>query len=150
MVYMSHTEIDKETGKEHEIYSENGRALNEGIANWLAVQLSGMPKDASYPAQTKIAGQVLDVVGPDIVVESVLFDPAILEREFNHRAGPNRLAELIHTMDNFQRLDNETQRLASAQADKGTEEEVHLASSVELQKAYRIMTDVLTNAGLLR
>jgi len=150
MVYWSHMVRDKETGEEHKIYSENGRALNEGITNWLARQLASMPKDATYPAQTKLAGQVVDVVGDETVVEAVLFDPAILECEFNYRAGQHRLAELIHTMDNFQRLDKETNKLSSAQADKESIEEVHLACSEELKKAYAIMNDVLMARGLLR
>jgi len=153
MVYFKHTVRDDVTGELHEIHSENGRALNEGVTNWMAQILAGVSvtqeydEDDPYYEQEKLARKVMGIVGKDTVVEAALFNPDILREEFDRCAGErNAYAALINAADGYQIADKESDKaVCEKEAGKSYE-----ASLSELDKADRIINRAFTRKNQFR
>ena len=99
------TVVNEQAGiyeEKHCIGDENGRALNEGVTNLIAEKLADMKRTVTsvYYYETFIARMLAENVGEDVLFESALFNPRILENKWNALTGDKySFAKLIYMLD---------------------------------------------------
>ena len=145
LVFFSHKMQDVDTGEVHDIYSENGRALSEGMTNLLAEVLSCLPYDKTYMKETKQAREIVKMVGKNKAFESTIFDPDILVHEFEARTGSRSwYMKFVKSMDEYYRLDRKMDCIRRGEIvnEEETHDKVGLAIFAEFSKAQDMLKEV--------
>jgi len=100
-------EVNKETGETHNVTFAVGRGLNEGVTNLIASKLSNKScfLVQHYRTETYHAQNIAKRIGEDIIIESALFDPQILENQYNLlERDETSYFEMIAGLDNFRKF----------------------------------------------
>jgi hypothetical protein len=86
------------------LYSESGRALNEGITNSLATKLTG-EKIGSYYCEVEIANMLEQLVSAEKIFESVLFGAETLISALERKGvSKDEYAQILYGLDEYQWL----------------------------------------------
>jgi len=109
-------------GIEEHVFDSLGRrigrkntGLNEGITQFLAEKISGKPVDDSidsYPFSKKVVSLLVDVLGPDAMMESYFDHTDALKKLMNEVSkDPNYFDEFNKKLDTINRLDITIKRI---------------------------------------